>query len=117
VEDRFQAIADAAALAMEVVATAIVAAGAAAALWQLLQNTLRRHVTISRLEIWRTFGTSLLLGLEFMLAADIVRTAIAPTWEDIGQLSAIAAIRTVLSYFLERDLESKPAMTGVTDRA
>jgi uncharacterized membrane protein len=48
---------------------------------------------------------SLLLALEFMLAADIVRTAIAPTWQQIGQLAAIAAIRTFLSYFLEVDLE------------
>jgi len=33
-----------------------------------------------------------------------VRSAIAPTWDDIGQLAAIAAIRTFLNYFLERDL-------------
>ena len=46
----------------------------------------------------------LLLGLEFMLAADIVRSAIAPDWNDIGQLAAIAVIRTFLNYFLERDL-------------
>ena len=42
----------------------------------------------------------------YMLAADIVRTAIAPSWDDIGQLAAIAVIRTFLNYFLERDLEA-----------
>ena len=42
-----------------------------------------------------------------MLAADIVRSAIAPTWNDIGQLAAIAAIRTFLNYFLERDLAAE----------
>jgi uncharacterized membrane protein len=47
----------------------------------------------------------LLLGLEFELAADIVRTAIAPSWTDIGQLGAIAAIRTFLNFFLEEDIE------------
>jgi uncharacterized membrane protein len=47
----------------------------------------------------------LLLGLQFALAGDIVRSAISPTWNDIGQLAAIAAIRTFLNYFLERDLE------------
>jgi len=36
--------------------------------------------------------------------ADIVRSAMAPAWDDIGQLAAIAAIRTFLNYFLERDL-------------
>lgn len=47
----------------------------------------------------------LILGLEFELAADIVRSAISPSWSDIGQLGAIAAIRTVLNYFLEKDIK------------
>jgi uncharacterized membrane protein len=47
----------------------------------------------------------LLLGLEFELAADIVRSVISPEWADIGQLGAIAAVRTFLNYFLEKDLE------------
>jgi uncharacterized membrane protein len=51
------------------------------------------------------FGVWLLLGLEFELGAGIVRTAISPTWTDIGQLAAIGAIRTLLNYFLEKDLE------------
>jgi uncharacterized membrane protein len=51
------------------------------------------------------FGMWLILGLEFMLAADIARTAISPTWQQTGQLAAIALIRTFLNYFLERDIE------------
>ena len=47
----------------------------------------------------------LVLALEFALAADIVRTAIEPTWKDIGMLASIAVIRTFLNYFLMRDLE------------
>jgi len=54
---------------------------------------------------WVRFAVWLLLGLEFELAADIIRTAISPTWTDIGQLGAIATIRTVLNYFLEKDIE------------
>ena len=105
-ETIFQGLVDYAALGMEVIASVIVTAGALVAGWHLLQQSLRfAHARFDRMEIWRRFGTSLLLGLEFMLAADIVRTAIAPTWEDIGQLAAIATIRTVLSYFLEADLE------------
>lgn len=50
------------------------------------------------------FGSSLTLALELLLAADILRTAVAPTWNDIGKLAAIAAIRTVLNYFLEKEL-------------
>jgi uncharacterized membrane protein len=46
----------------------------------------------------------LVAALTFQLAADLVHTAIAPTWDDIGRLAAIALIRTFLSYFLERDV-------------
>jgi uncharacterized membrane protein len=59
----------------------------------------------TRKEVLVRFGVWLLLGLEFELAADIIRTAISPSWTDIGQLAAIAAIRTVLNHFLEKDIE------------
>jgi uncharacterized membrane protein len=49
----------------------------------------------------------LALGLEFALAADILRTTVAPTWLDIGQLAAIAALRTGLNFFLAREIESE----------
>jgi len=57
-----------------------------------------------RKAIWRRFGVWLLLGLEFALAADIIGSVVSPTWQDIGELGAIAVIRTFLNYFLERDL-------------
>lgn len=50
-------------------------------------------------------GKSLALSLEFLLAADIIQTAVAPTWDEIGKLAAIAALRTLLNYFLEREIE------------
>ncbi len=49
-------------------------------------------------------GRWLTLALEFELAADILRTAVAPTWSEIGQLAAIAALRTALNYFLQREI-------------
>jgi uncharacterized membrane protein len=52
------------------------------------------------------FGSSLTIALELLLAADILATAIAPTWNDIGKLAAIATLRTALNYFLERELKS-----------
>jgi len=42
--------------------------------------------------------------LEFVLAADIVRTAIWPIWQQTAQLAAIAVLRTFLNYFLEKDI-------------
>ncbi len=46
-------------------------------------------------------------GLTFQLAGDIVHTAVAPTWDEIGRLGAIAVIRTFLAYFLDRDMEER----------
>jgi uncharacterized membrane protein len=94
------------ALGAEFIGILIVALGA----FEALIGTMRTIVPAGnrhsrKKEVWRRFGTWLLLGLEFELAADIVRSAIAPTWLDIGELGAIAVIRTFLNYFLEKDLE------------
>jgi uncharacterized membrane protein len=47
-----------------------------------------------------TLARYLALALEFQLGADILSTAIAPSWDQIGKLGAIAIIRTALNYFL-----------------
>ncbi len=52
-----------------------------------------------------TFAKHLALALEFQLAADILSTAIAPSWDQIGKLGAIAVIRTALNYFLSREIK------------
>jgi uncharacterized membrane protein len=57
-------------------------------------------------QIWLKFATWILLALEFALAADIVRTAVAPTWEDITKLAVIAIVRTMLNYFLAKDISA-----------
>jgi uncharacterized membrane protein len=80
-----------------------------ASLWPLL---MRRATHGIRRLAWLSLARWLLLGLEFMLATDIVRTVIAPSWEEIGQLAAIAVIRTFLNFFLERDLDA----AGQADR-
>ncbi|RZK29695.1 MAG: DUF1622 domain-containing protein, partial [Hymenobacter sp.] len=51
-------------------------------------------------------GRSLALALELELGADILKTAVAPTWDDIGLLASIAVLRTGLNYFLERELRN-----------
>ena len=56
-------------------------------------------------EIRLRLGRWLALGLEFLLAADILRTAVAPTWNEIGQLAAIAVLRTALNYFLQKEID------------
>jgi uncharacterized membrane protein len=56
-------------------------------------------------EIRLILGRFLALGLEFQLASDILGTAVSPTFSEIGKLAAIAAIRTVLNYFLAQEIE------------
>ena len=95
------------ALFIEMTAALLIAAGALEALYL----SARRMVAgaggaIRKKEIWVRFATWLLLGLEFELGADVIRSAIAPTWNDIGQLASIAGIRTFLNYFLEKDIET-----------
>lgn len=76
------------------------------ALWRSLGLFFRRHGTPESLKeaIRLRLGRWLSVVLEFLLAADILRTAIAPTWNDIGKLAAIAGIRTALNYFLQREV-------------
>ncbi len=50
-------------------------------------------------------GRALALGLEFTIASDILRTAVAPTPADIMNLAAIIILRTLLNYFLEREIQ------------
>jgi uncharacterized membrane protein len=93
-------------IGVEVAAALIIGYGAIEAVWgSILAIVKGRSKAGQRKDIWLRFGVWLLLGLEFELAADIVRTAIAPTWTDIGQLAAIGVIRTFLNHFLEKDLE------------
>jgi uncharacterized membrane protein len=105
-ESLLQELAGNIALGIEVVAILVVAFGALEALLRLVRTLAPREATLARRkEIWRRFGGWLILGLEFELAADIVHSVIAPTWMEIGELGAIAVIRTFLNYFLEKDLE------------
>jgi uncharacterized membrane protein len=106
VVDLFKQIAEMIALGVEGSAALIISYGALEALYGSVRAVVeKRSKSGLRKDTWMRFGVWLLLGLEFELAADIVRTAIAPTWTDIGQLAAIGVIRTFLNHFLEKDLE------------
>ncbi|MBN1152002.1 MAG: DUF1622 domain-containing protein [Dehalococcoidia bacterium] len=63
----------------------------------------------ARVRLRQQLGSSLLLGLEFLIAADVIRTVLQPTLEEVGILGGIVAIRTVISYFLHREMESELA--------
>jgi uncharacterized membrane protein len=59
-----------------------------------------------------TLARYLALALEFQLGADILSTAIAPSWEQIGKLGAIAVIRTALNFFLSKEMKDERAVTS-----
>jgi uncharacterized membrane protein len=104
-EQHFNLIASYVALIVECGAVFVVAFGALQAIVGLFRVIVSGQATGSAgREIWLRFATWILLALEFALAADIVRTAVAPTWNDIGKLAVIAVVRTMLNYFLAKDI-------------
>jgi uncharacterized membrane protein len=104
-EDQFKEIAGFIALAIEAAAVIVVSYGAVQALAGVVASAFSHVADEMRgREIWLRFATWILLALEFALAADLVRTAVAPTWDDISKLAVIATIRTMLNYFLAKDI-------------
>jgi uncharacterized membrane protein len=69
-------------------------------LWTMLSSPDGHHER----DAWLRLGRWLVAGLTFQLAADVLETAITTSWDEVARLAAIAAIRTFLNYFLERDL-------------
>ena len=104
-EEVFRSVAAWIALGIEAAAALLIMVGACEAFYTMFARFFSHQLSVgTRKEVLVRFGVWLLLGLEFELAADIIRTAISPSWNDIGQLAAIAAIRTFLNFFLERDM-------------
>ena len=64
-----------------------------------------------RRTVWVRYARRLIAGLTFQLAADIIQTSVAPNWDSIGRLGAIAVISTFLDFFLERDLAKARVIT------
>lgn len=105
-EELLSLVASWSALILEAVVALLVMYGALEALVRMAALAIERSGPVVRRRIWMNFAQWIILALEFALGADIIRTAIAPTWDDVGKLAAIAAIRTGLSFFLERDIEA-----------
>jgi len=103
-----KSISAAVATCSEFIAVVVIVIGAIQAIASAVVDLLRKRAPLAPLVVFRGFAGWLVLALEFLLAADILRTAISPTWNDIGQLAAIAAIRTFLNYSLEHDLRHTP---------
>ncbi|HAO45830.1 MAG TPA: DUF1622 domain-containing protein [Ferruginibacter sp.] len=92
---------------LEIMAALVIAV----ALMRLLVNSIRSVLqpvsALSAMKMRMLFGSSVAVSLELLLGADVLATAVAPSWDDIGKLAAIAILRTGLNYFLEKELNHK----------
>ncbi len=88
---------------------ATIVLGALLATWFYLTRVRTADVRAGAYQAYRqALGRAILLGLEFLVAADIIRTvAIAPTFSSLGILAIIVAIRTFLSLELEMEIEGR----------
>jgi uncharacterized membrane protein len=93
-------------VAVEACAALLIGLASARTIFAAIRYFFRRKGKPGDLEEMRLdLGRWLALALEFELAADILRTAVAPTWEEIGKLGAIVVLRTALNFFLQREIE------------
>ena len=92
--------------ALELLAIAVIAFGAIESVVGIVRIRMRTAV---RELVWLTFARWLVAGMTFQLAADVVSTSFDPSWDQIGHLAAIGAIRTFLSFSLDREIDAKEA--------
>jgi uncharacterized membrane protein len=85
----------------------VIFSGALIAFVRFVAIALRDRRAASFVPVRLDLGRFLALGLEFQLASDVLRTAIAPTFREIGELAAVAAIRTALNFFLAREIKEE----------
>ena len=113
--DLLRLIAQNLATVVEGVGVVIVAIGVVLATFRFVIAAVPRGPTAPSESVRLSLGRALALSLEFLLAADILRTAVEPTWDEIGRLAAIAAIRTALNYFLQREIATEARLVDVSD--
>ncbi len=107
-------------LAIEVTGAATIGIGALISLWRFVKSLFTQgEADFNAIRL--ILARYLALALEFQLGADILSTVVAPSWQEIGKLGAIAVIRTGLNYFLSREMKEERRLTehesGVGRRA
>ena len=92
---------------VEACGAAVIVVGALWAFVRFVVVGLRDRDAGAFVPVRLTLGRFLALGLEFQLAGDVLRTAVAPGFRELGQLAAVAAIRTALNHFLAREIDEE----------
>lgn len=93
-------------LAVETIGALVIAAGTVVGVIQFLQASFARR-TDGYTDVRLRLSRFLAVALEFQLGADLLSTAVAPSWNTIRNLAAIAIIRTGLNYFLGREMKEE----------
>jgi uncharacterized membrane protein len=91
--------------ALEIISAIVIAAALIRLIIEYFQTILKIKSGLSAMQARVQFGSAVAVSLELLLGADVLATAVAPTWNEIGKLAAIAVIRTTLNFFLERELK------------
>lgn len=93
-------------LAIETTGAIIICIGVLISVYEFVRSIIPPQMeSYNRIRL--TLARYLALALEFQLGADILSTAVAPSWDQIGKLGAIAVIRTALNYFLTREMREE----------
>jgi len=105
--DTFHIIINSITFALNIIGALITLWGIVISLFAFLKKEIfnRREAIQLNEAIRLKLGSYLVLALEFFIAGDIVKTIITPTWQSLGILGVIVVIRTILSYFLTKDLK------------
>ena len=83
----------------------IIALGVGRALVVYVVNFLKKDCDEEMRKLRIRLGQSMVMGLEFLVAADILKTSVSPTWNDILFLAALIGLRTLLNFLLEYELK------------
>jgi uncharacterized membrane protein len=106
-EEALNAVVDILVRLVEAAGALVIFVGAVQGFFRFLVIAARTREAERFVPVRLDVGRFLALGLEFQLAGDILRTAVAPTFSEIGELAAVAAIRTALNYFLGREIREE----------
>jgi uncharacterized membrane protein len=105
----FREVVEGISLAVELTGVAVILLGAVAVTGVFARSFVRRGDVMAAYREYRHgLGRTILLGLEFLIAGDIIRTvAVERTFDSLGVLAALIGIRAVLSFTLETELTGR----------
>lgn len=88
----------------EVVGSLIVIFGGVKGFWYLLRSIFNGGKENWHEKTRSVMGKKMILGLDFFLAGDVLHSVNSPNWNSLGMLGALVAIRTIMTYFILKEI-------------